>query len=192
LIEARSVSTRREFLASLAAVAIGARSAYPALVSLFAPGTARTAADVSIVEFSDMGRRLGVVRVPKMVKPESEWRRTLSPLAFAVTRRADTERAFTGAYWDLHAAGLFRCVCCETALFSSAHKFDSGTGWPSFWQPIAAENVVGPRAQSPGADATEVTCRRCDAHLGDIFDDGPRPTGLRYCIDSVALRFVSF
>ena len=167
-----ALSTRREFLAC-AAFAVGS----------LLPG-------VLIIDFSDDGERLGPVRVAKVVKPDAEWRRLLTPLAYGVTRRADTERAFTGAYWNLHETGLFRCVCCGNALFSSAHKFDSGTGWPSFWQPIAAENVVGPRAQRPGGDATEVTCRRCDAHLGDIFDDGPRPSGLRYCIDSAALRFV--
>jgi peptide-methionine (R)-S-oxide reductase len=183
--------TRREFLASVA-VAVGA----PAALSLarrrpaLAPASLAEAVDVVIVEFSDAGARRGSVRVPKVVKPEKEWRQLLTPLAFSVTRRADTERAFTGAYWNLHETGLFRCVCCGTALFSSAHKFDSGTGWPSFWRPVARENVVGPRATNAGADATEVTCARCDAHLGDIFDDGPRPTGLRYCIDSVALRFV--
>ncbi len=146
--------------------------------------------DVTIVEFTAAGAPLPPARVPKVVKPESEWRKQLSPLAFDITRRAGTERSFTGAYWNWHETGIFRCVCCNTALFSSAHKFDSGTGWPSFWKPIAAQNVVGPKAQSRGADATEVTCHRCDAHLGDIFDDGPRPTGLRYCIDSIALTFV--
>lgn len=177
-------------MSAAAALGVPAAAAWPNRRMAPIP-TARTdSADVLIVEFSDAGARLGTVRRPKVVKPESEWRRLLTPLAFSVTRHADTERAFTGAYWNLHDTGLFRCVCCATALFSSAHKFESGTGWPSFWQPIAPENVVGPRAQSAGGDATEVTCRRCDAHLGDIFDDGPRPTGLRYCIDSVALRFV--
>jgi peptide-methionine (R)-S-oxide reductase len=181
--------TRRAFIASVA-VAIGVPAALWWPRRPLQPAYSAAAVDVLVVEFSDSGARQGIVRVPKVVKPEGEWRRLLSPLAFSVTRRADTERAFTGAYWNLHETGLFRCICCGTALFSSSHKFDSGTGWPSFWRPIAAENVVGPRATSAGADASEVTCRRCDAHLGDIFDDGPRPTGLRYCIDSVALRFV--
>jgi peptide-methionine (R)-S-oxide reductase len=146
--------------------------------------------DVTIIEFSDLGVRKGPVRVPKVVKTDAEWRKQLPALAYTVARRAGTERPFTGAFWNLHEKGIFRCLCCDNALFSSAAKFDSGTGWPSFWQPIAPENVVGPKAQSPGADATEVTCHRCDAHLGDIFDDGPKPTGLRYCIDSISLRFV--
>jgi peptide-methionine (R)-S-oxide reductase len=183
--------TRRDFLACIAG-AIGVRATGPRFLTstLVFPGSTAPADDVLIVEFSASGSRVGAVRVPKVVKTESEWRRLLAPLAFDITRRAGTERPFTGAYWNLHETGIFRCICCDTALFSSANKFDSGTGWPSFWQPIAAENVVGPRAQSPGADATEVTCHRCDAHLGDIFDDGPRPTGLRYCIDSIALKFV--
>ncbi|MDB4917335.1 MAG: methionine-R-sulfoxide reductase [Gemmatimonadetes bacterium] len=146
--------------------------------------------DVTIVLFSDAGVRGEKVTVPKVVKTDSEWQRQLSPLAFEVARHAGTERSFSGAYWNLHEKGIFRCICCDTALFSSAAKFDSGTGWPSFWQPIAAENVVGPRAQHVDADASEACCRRCDAHLGDIFEDGPKPTGLRYCIDSVSLRFV--
>ena len=164
----------------------------PALHRLLSPSdlTRLAIEDVTIVEFSDLGERKGTVRVPKVVKSEAEWRKQLPALAYVVTRRAGTERPFTGAFWNLHEKGIFRCLCCDNALFSSTAKFDSGTGWPSFWQPIAAENVVGPKAQSPGADATEVTCRRCDAHLGDIFDDGPKPTGLRYCIDSIALRFV--
>jgi peptide-methionine (R)-S-oxide reductase len=179
--------SRREFLASLAIAATAGVVRAPGLLAL--PRPRSRADDVVIVEFSAAGVRTGAPRLPKVVKSDAEWRRQLSPLAFDVTRHAGTERSFTGAYWNLHDTGIFRCVCCETALFSSAHKFDSGTGWPSFWKPIAAENVVGPRAQSPGADPTEVTCHRCDAHLGDIYDDGPGPTGLRYCIDSIALKF---
>jgi peptide-methionine (R)-S-oxide reductase len=142
----------------------------------------------------DPGRRpsraLYTSRVPKVAKPEAEWRKQLSPLGFAVTRHGETEYAFSDAYWNLHEKGLFRCVCCDTVLFSSKEKFDSGTGWPNFWQPIAPQNVGGRNGKAAGPTDTEVTCQRCDAHLGDLFDDGPRPTGLRYCIDSVALRFV--
>lgn len=180
-------SERRAFIASVCAAGGS---------MLLVPSAARALAlhlvaeDVFIVRFADDGTRIGAERVPKVVKPETEWKKQLSSLAFEVTRRGATEYSFTGAYWNNHEKGLYRCICCETALFSSAHKFDSGTGWPSFWQPIAAENVIGPLKRHPAADETEVTCKRCDAHLGDIFDDGPRPTGLRYCIDSVALRFV--
>jgi peptide-methionine (R)-S-oxide reductase len=147
--------------------------------------------DVTLVEFADNGDRKGVVHVPKVSKSEDEWRKQLSPLAYHITRQAGTEWAFSGAYWNLHERGLFRCICCDTALFSSAAKFDAGTGWPSFWQPIAEENVHH-GTPSHGYTDSGVTCRRCDAHLGDLFDDGPKPTGLRYCIDSVALRFVRF
>ncbi len=145
---------------------------------------------VRIVEFSNRGVRQGVVVVPKTVKSEDEWRQRLSPAAFEVTRKAGTETAFTGAYWNLHDKGLFRCICCDTALFSSETKFESGTGWPSFWAPIAKENIQELPDISLGTIRTAVACRRCDAHLGHVFDDGPRPTGLRYCMNSVALRFI--
>ena len=170
--------SRREFiLASLAAAGL---SAGRLLLS---------GADVVIVEFSDAAVRLRTVTVPKVVKSDAEWRKQLSPLAFHVARQAGTEQPFSGEYWDLHEHGLFRCACCATALFSSAAKFDSGTGWPSFWQPVARENVQVHGERGSSGPEGEVMCRRCDAHLGDVFADGPRPTGLRYCIDSASLIF---
>ncbi len=147
---------------------------------------------ISIVEFSATGARTGSVTVPKIVKSDAEWRKQLSPNAYDITRRADTEMAFTGAYWNLHEAGLYRCICCDTALFNSNTKFDSGTGWPSFWAPIAKENVAEQTDSTFGMLRSAVACRRCDAHLGHVFDDGPKPTGLRYCMNSASLHFVKF
>jgi peptide-methionine (R)-S-oxide reductase len=175
--------SRRNFL-GIAAKTAGVLAIAPLL------SFARAEATVTIIDFSSDGKRLGKVSRPKVIKTDAEWQRQLSPISFTVTRQSGTERPYSGSTWDLHERGLFRCVCCDNALFSSDTKFDSGTGWPSFWQPIAQENIADFHDQSFGMVREAVSCRLCDAHLGHVFDDGPKPTGLRYCMNSAAMRFV--
>jgi len=144
---------------------------------------------VTVVEFDDDGRKLRSVAREKIRKTRDEWKKQLSLDSYRVTRLAGTEAPESGDFTHEHRAGIFRCICCGNALFTSSAKFESGTGWPSFWGPITAENLYEKMDTSFGMVRREVKCTLCDAHLGHVFLDGPDPTGLRYCMNSVALRF---
>jgi peptide-methionine (R)-S-oxide reductase len=171
---------RRQFLYTLSGITLGlATRSYAGIGNR----------QVTVMQYSDDGIALGFAKLDKVSKDE-EWKKRLSPLAYEVTRQQGTERAFSQPGYDRHDPGLYRCVCCDNALFDAKTKYDSHTGWPSFWQPIAPENVGENVDRMFGMRRIEVHCALCDAHLGHVFDDGPKPTGLRYCINMVALRYI--
>jgi peptide-methionine (R)-S-oxide reductase len=148
--------------------------------------------EVRLTLFSKDGKPQAVVGIRSLIRRDNDWRRELTPDEFAITRRRGTEFAFANRYWNCHESGMYRCVCCGNALFRSQDKFDSGTGWPSFSAPCAQSNIRTQVDSSYSMERIEVLCRKCEAHLGHVFNDGPPPSGLRYCLNSTTLRLVKY
>lgn len=187
---------RRRFLGVFAATAVASIS-LPFILRGMRPAMAADAplpkgGNVTLDEFGANKKLIDTRSLPRVVMTEEQWKEKLSTQSYYVTREAGTEAPYSAKGYDSHANGLYRCICCDTALYDSATKFDSGTGWPSFYQAISKRNVVQSTDKSLIEERTAVSCARCDAHLGHVFDDGPDPTGLRYCMNGVAMRFVAF
>ena len=189
--EASRTTTRRVFLAGAAATTLAATILYLRRPPGVEASTTihGTPGQVTVVEFTPDGHSLGPRTEARIVKTDGEWYRQLGANSFHIARQADTETPFYGACLHERRAGIFRCVCCQLALFRSGTKFDSGTGWPSFWQPIAPQNITQRSDRTLGFERTEALCTRCEGHLGHIFSDGPEPTGLRFCMNSASLQF---
>jgi peptide-methionine (R)-S-oxide reductase len=178
--------SRRQMVAGLAALSVIPLMRMVSAATVSGPALNN---EVSIENFSPAGKSLGVERVSKLAKSDAEWKAQLSPLAYRVARQAGTEIAFTGEYDRNHADGIYRCVCCDTALYDSKTKFESGTGWPSFFEPFDPDHIRNIQDSSYGMVRTEIRCKRCDAHLGHVFPDGPPPSRQRYCLNSASMEF---